>query len=165
MANDLVVKTISALGKEFDGVLLDGYPRTVQQAKFLDKSYENRTIYPLKVLNVKLAHNVAVAKLLGRRQCVTCNTSFNMAHIVEDGYDMPAILPSSDSCKFGPTNCNPELEKRDDDTEETIRVRMQQHDANAAPILAYYDAQGVLATFNVLKGIKDAPALIDMINK
>lgn len=164
LANDLVIDTISNAFEKgtYKGILLDGYPRTVEQAKFFDESYVVHNKNPLKVVDIKLDNKVAVAKLLGRRICSACSGSYNTAHIVTDGYDMPAILPNASTCKLG-SMCKQDLVKRDDDTEATIATRLDQHEKNSQPILEYYTKQGVLQTFNVYKGVKDVDALIDVI--
>ena len=165
-ANEIIVQTILDTEEQrlYDGLLLDGYPRTLFQAQYFDLFCANQSKRDFSVVNIQLDASVAVAKLLGRRICKTCGDSFNTAHIVKNGYDMPAILPSSQTCKLGPTACNPDLLKRDDDTAETITTRIAQHDINTAPILEYYQKKGVLKTFNVYKGVKDVDALIKLIN-
>ena len=164
LAHELVIENIEETRLRPDvykGVLLDGYPRTVEQAHLL-----NTIVNPLnfKVVNIKLETSVAVSKLLGRRLCKTCGGSFNTAHIVEGSFDMPAILPNPETCSLR-AQCNPVLTTRDDDTDATITTRLQQHDANSQPILDYYEHKGQLRTFNVFKGVKDVDALIDLIHK
>lgn len=164
LANDLVVETIAkAIAKDtYQGILLDGYPRTLNQAVFFDSSYVVPKNSTLKVVDIKLDDKVAIAKLLGRRICSVCSGSFNTAHIVTDGYDMPAILPNASTCKLE-SMCRQDLVKRDDDTEATIVTRLAQHKKNSLPILEYYKEKCALETFNVYKGVKDVDALIDLI--
>jgi adenylate kinase len=164
LAQGLVVESIQATlaNPDMKGVLLDGYPRTLMQAEMLDNALKSLSVFSFKVVDVKLETKVAVAKLLGRVQCLTCGESFNTADVVEGSFDMPAILPNKDTCKMKEL-CNPVLTTRGDDTEETITTRLQQHDINIAPILAYYERTGALRTFNVYKGVKDVDALIEVI--
>jgi adenylate kinase len=144
------------------GVLLDGYPRTIKQAHLLDETLASVGVNDFQVVDIKLDTGVTVQKLLNRKQCETCGDSFNTAHIVTGSYDMPAILPDPTKCKLK-GNCNPVLCVRGDDTEETVKVRLQQHDLHVAPILDYYNQKGILKTFHVHKGVKDVDALIDLI--
>ena len=97
-----------------DGYILDGFPRTIDQAKYLDKyikESDNKLISPI---NIILDKEIAIRKLLGRRNCKTCGESFNIAHIVEGMYDMPAILPNKEKCILG-DKCDINLETRNDD--------------------------------------------------
>jgi adenylate kinase len=164
LAEGLIAQNIKAAleNSNLKGVLLDGHPRTIAEAEVLDATLSSLKITAFMVVNVKLETSVAVKRLLNRKQCVTCGESFNTADIVMDDYDMPAILPSKETCKLGGT-CNPVLTTRGDDTEAAIKTRLQQHDVNVAPILAYYERRGILRTFNVHKGAKDADALIKLI--
>ena len=75
-------------------------------------------------VNIRLDEEFTKRKLLGRRLCENCHRSFNTAHIVEDGYDMPAILPVTGSCEAG-GDCV--LVKRNDDTPESIENRFAEY--------------------------------------
>jgi adenylate kinase len=163
-AEGLVAQNIRAAlaNSTLKGVLLDGHPRTLTEAEVLDSTLNSLNVTSFKVVNIKLETSVAVKRLLSRKQCVTCGESFNTADIVTETFDMPAILPNKDTCKMKEL-CNPVLTTRGDDTEETITTRLAQHDHNIAPILAYYERRGVLRTFHVHRGAKDADALIKLI--
>jgi len=164
-ANSLVVSTIleGRRSAKFNGVLLDGYPRTVGQAIEFDKTF-HKELSKFKVVDIKLKNSIAIEKLLGRRMCTTCGDSFNTADIVTDGYDMPAILPDMKTCPKGEA-CAPSFVLRGDDTAETILARIEIHDQNSAPILDYYRQHNKLNTFHVFKGVKDVDALIELIQK
>ena len=144
LANDIIKKAINEAKPE--GWLLDGYPRTVDQARHLDsylriirKSFDNSPF--LTVVNVELDNDVAMAKLLGREICTNCGSGFNTADIVRGSFDMPAILPDPSKCILGESRCSPQLERRADDTAETIRKRIEIHREATAPILDYYKNQ------------------------
>jgi adenylate kinase len=164
LAEGLITQNIKAAleNSNLKGVLLDGHPRTIAEAEVLDATLRSLNITTLKVVNIKLETSVAVKRLLNRKKCVACGESFNTANIIVDSYDMPAILPSRETCKLG-EKCCPVLTTRGDDTEAAIKTRLQEHDVNVAPILAHYEHQGLLRTFNVHKGAKDADALIKVI--
>lgn len=166
LAQTVVNKEImDALGHpDIQGVLLDGYPRTIHQVHLLDDTLAQLHVSRFKVVDIKLERSVAVAKLLNRKQCETCGESFNTADIVTGTYDMPAILPNPETCPLK-ERCNPVLTMRGDDTEETIITRLQQHEENIAPILNHYAQKGTLDTFNVYKGVKDVDALIEVMLK
>lgn len=119
------------------------------------------------VVSIELAEWVAVAKVLGRRLCSLCGRGFNTADVTTHGFDMPAIPPPPPgqcSGKGGPGLPCPVhspggLVRREDDTEEVVRRRLQVHRDSTAPLLRFYEARGLLVRFQVKKGVKDAPQL------
>ena len=85
------------------GFILDGFPRTTAQAAALE-AHRGGVHAPTTVVNVKLDRDVIVAKLLGRRVCRECGTSYNVASVKDEarGIDMPAMAP--------PAACESKLE-------------------------------------------------------
>ena len=168
LAHAMILENIASpeMKRQFNGALLDGYPRTINQANLLDIALKALQPEPnFKAIDIKLETSVAIAKLLNRKQCATCGESFNTAHIVTGTYDMPAILPDPLTCQMK-EKCTPGVwTTRADDTEETISVRLRQHELNIKPILDYYKKTGELRTFNVFKGVKDVDALIELIKE
>lgn len=81
---------------------------------------------------------------------------------MHDGYCMPAVLPNPEKCKLGKDKCNFVEEKRSDDNLETITKRFQEFKVKTAPLLDYYSKQKKLYTFNVKKGVADAPDLVNL---
>lgn len=147
------------------GFILDGYPRTVSQAHYLDETFARCSGgSSLVAVNITLARGVALQKLLARQTCTTCGGSFNTAHIVADGYDMPAILPNIEKCVKGAA-CNPVMMSRDDDTEEALRRRFEEFAAKTAPLLAFYELRGALRSFDVKKGVKDTGELLALMKQ
>lgn len=154
IVNDIVSTSLKTIdpGK---GVILDGFPRTVLQAKYLDECTS------FKVIKFELDRSIIMEKLLGRRTCITCNGNFNVCAIQRDGYDMPAILPNAKICGLNGMNiCNPQLESRSDDTKETILTRFSIYDREIAQILDYYKGKKEIKTFVVRKGEKDVDNVI-----
>ena len=140
-------------------LILDGFPRTVGQSealvrRCLDKRQSIwRLIYAWT--RMLLNGNYLVA------DCVIIVTeAFNVAHIVENGYDMPAILPANGSCEAG-ADCM--LVKRNDDTPESIENRFAEYAKKTTPIIKFFEDRGILESFEVKKGVKDTPALLDTI--
>lgn len=144
-------------------VILDGFPRSVPQAQFL-MSMLSAEKAELTVMHITLREDVIIRKLLGRRICKTCKGNFNIEDVMEDGFDMPAILPNTLKCSMG-SACKVDLMPRDDDTEAAIEQRLADYHRNIGPLLSYYQDQGVLREFNVKKGIKDTDSLLDMLTK
>ena len=142
------------------GFILDGFPRTVAQAKLLD-SFTTIDI----ALHITLARWVAVAKLKGRLLCEGCGKSFNSAHIVDPPYRMPAILQNKETCSRGVEYCNNHgtLVGRSDDTDEVVENRLQVYDDTILPILDYYKGKSKLETFDVITGVDDTQTIIRLL--
>jgi adenylate kinase len=141
-------------------ILLDGFPRNVSQAEFLDHHLSDLT-----AVHIKLDKSVAVEKLLGRRVCSGCERSFNIADICRDGYVMPAILPAdAATCPRGAERCAQlqVLEERSDDTRDTILTRFAVFDTETAPVIQYYGEKSRLKSFDVKRGVDDIDELIDV---
>ena len=122
------------------------------QAQDLDKAQAVS-----RVINIALPESVLMAKLLGRRVCGDCGKNYNVAAIHEGELDMPPLLPKPSDC----ARCEgkPRLETRADDTADVVTERMAVYEAQTAPLIAYYRAQGKLADFAVKKGVADMPRL------
>ncbi len=71
------------------GIIFDGIPRTLNQAKLLD-SLVNIDL----VINFEMKQDIIAQKLMGRRVCADCGQTWNVCHIDEDGYFMKPLLPS-----------------------------------------------------------------------
>lgn len=150
IANQVISNSIS----KANGFVLDGFPRTVPQAEFLETASEG-----LVAVNITMEKEVAIEKLLARRTCVTCGDSFNIANIIRDDYDMPALLPDKSKCKLR-EDCNPIFEMRNDDNREVIERRFEEYSRKTEPLLNYYGSRGRLINFQVKKGVKDTDALL-----
>jgi adenylate kinase len=125
VCNKLIMKCLADIPKLGCSAIIDGYPRTVDQVKYLETNHEKYWEDKINVVQIDVDHQVVYEKMMGRRSCATCGRGFNLAHIVDDFYDMPAILPDKNTCPSGPDNCNPVLESRADDVdEETINRRL-----------------------------------------
>jgi len=107
------------------GFILDGYPRTVNQAKVLTGV---REIVPL-VVYLKVDYNVIVVRLAGRRQCPVCGAVYNLSR------EGPRALKV---CK----NDGSKLMVREDDREEVVRERLRAYDRQTAPVLQYFREAG-----------------------
>eukprot|EP01040_Poterioochromonas_malhamensis_P007823 gene7823-8459_t len=157
VVNKMVVDSLAQVKEP--GFILDGYPRTASQARYLHDHYTVPRKSPVTAVNITLDRQVTLQKLLGRRQCRTCGGAYNTAHIVERGYDMPAILPNQEYCSRGGASCPCVLDKRDDDTADVITVRLNTYDRSIQDILDFYRNKSSLKSFDVKKGIKDTNEL------
>lgn len=113
------------------GYILDGFPRTIEQAKALDVLFAEAGQQLTAVIDLDVADEEVVRRLSGRRQCRACGTGF---HVV---FHKPQQDGRCDAC-------GGELYQRDDDNEKTIRDRLSVYNRQTAPLLSYYERQGVL---------------------
>ena len=110
IVNEVVLERL----KESDcraGFLLDGYPRTVEQAEALDKALSSGG-KKVKVLSVELEEDEVLRRLSGRRICERCGREYNVFYI------RPKVPGICDAC-------GGKLIQRDDDRDETIRKRLE----------------------------------------
>jgi adenylate kinase len=114
------------------GYILDGYPRTIGQAEALDRLFSENGQNLLAVINMDVPDNDVVARISGRRQCKKCGAGF---HVEFNKAKQDGICDA----------CGGELYQRDDDNEMTVRSRLKIYKEKTAPLLGYYEKQGLLA--------------------
>lgn len=121
-----------------NGFLLDGFPRNVKQAEALDELLESETITLDAVLDLEVPEEEVVKRIAGRRICR--NDSSHVFHVT---YSRPKRDGVCDVC-------GGELYQRDDDSEETVRKRLEVYHTQTEPIIDYYKAQGLVVTISSL---------------
>jgi adenylate kinase len=131
------------------GIILDGYPRNLNQAKEFNKVS--------LVLDIFLADDILVPKMLGRRLCPCCGNNYNIFSMKENGYDMDPLFPKKSQNKCD--DCNIELVQRADDKESIIRDRLEVYKKHTLPLTEFYEKQNILIRFEPKKGKKDYPLL------
>lgn len=146
--------------REKQMVILDGYPRTGPQSQLLAQWPDNlRSSFAIQF---DVPYEVCTIKLLGRRSCSICKKSINVNGVDILGFDMPPMLPDVASCDV---RCNPDLywNKRDDDTVDTIKLRMEIYDKETRPLLKYYESRKQLLRFFPYNGVKDMDTLVSYV--
>lgn len=113
------------------GFILDGFPRTVGQAEYLDRTLEGQGRRLDAVINLAVPEAVIAERLTGRRVCEACGTSFHLA------LRPPRLAGQCDVC-------GSELKQRADDSLYVIQGRLGVYARQTAPVLAYYGTRGVL---------------------
>jgi adenylate kinase len=117
------------------GFILDGYPRTLAQAKALDETLKEKKQDLDFVVYLDTSESVIIQRLSGRLVCRSCGANFHATN-------MP---PKKEmTCD----NCGGSLYHRGDDKEETIRQRLLVYRQECAPLVAYYEARNKLHRFN-----------------
>jgi len=125
-----------------NGFLLDGYPRNVDQAKFLDGVLASRNIPLDAVLEFQLENSEIVKGLSGRRVCKNCGATF---HITLDKPKRDGICDK----------CQGELYQREDDKEAVIANRLNVYSQQTEPIINYYKNSNLLTTISALGDISE----------
>jgi adenylate kinase len=108
------------------GFILDGFPRTTNQAEALDRELESLGKKIEAAIAITVDPEVIVERLTSRRTCKGCGRITSVAE--------------GDNCAA----CGGELYLRDDDNEQTVRNRLEVYERSTAPLIDYYGKQGVL---------------------
>jgi adenylate kinase len=147
----------SAAASGVDKFLLDGFPRSVPQAAALEEIADVQL-----ALNLDLREEVLVEKCMGRRLCSKCGKNYNIADInLAAGNGRPAIIMPPLS---PPPECDPFMEQRSDDTEETILRRLEVYNSGAKPVEDFYRSRGTLVDFEITAGIPETlPGLLELL--
>jgi adenylate kinase len=128
------------------GFILDGFPRTIAQADALAKLLKDLGQTLDSVVYFDVSEPELLRRLTGRRVCRKCGHTYH--------------LVSSPSKRAGVCDaCGGELYQRDDDTEATVRKRLEVYQRQTAPLLDYYRQRNLLATVTgegSLTAIRDA---------
>ena len=143
--DDVTVKVVEDRLNEPDvenGIILDGFPRTVKQAEELDKILAEKGKKVDKVINLTTPDEEIVERIVNRRVCSNqeCKAVYNLI-----------LHPPK---KEGICDkCGSELIIRKDDTEETVRARLKNYFEQTSPLVEYYEKQGNVLTETVSKSI------------
>ena len=125
-----------------NGFLLDGYPRNVGQAEFLDGVLNAKGAPLDSVLELSIANDEIIKRLSGRRICRGCGASFHI-HFEK---------PSKDGvCD----KCGGELYQRQDDNEATIANRLNVYTEQTEPIIEYYKKAGLLKVISATGAVSE----------
>ena len=114
-----------------NGFLLDGFPRTLAQAEALDQLLADLGIQLDAVINIQVPQEKLIERLTGRRVCRDCGASFHMV------FNPPSEEGVCDRWQGT-------LYQRSDDNEETAVNRLSVYNTQTAPLIAYYQEQGIL---------------------
>ncbi|MEU0523947.1 adenylate kinase [Streptomyces niveus] len=121
-----------------NGFLLDGFPRNVFQAEALDKALTADGLHLDAVLDLEVDEDEVVKRIAGRRVCR--NDSSHVFHVTYSPPKKPGVCD----------DCGGELYQRDDDSEETVRTRLEVYHTQTEPIIDHYREQGLVVTISAL---------------
>ena len=146
--DDLVLKMLKnkleMIINDNKSFIIDGFPRTFNQAKLLEDTFESLNVDNYKVIYMNLDYEEAKNRVLGRLMCLNCGKSYN-DRITSL---MPKISHKCDICRHN-------LEKRSDDTEETFKVRFDTFISNTKPIIDFYNSNQKLINIDANKSAED----------
>lgn len=126
-----------------NGYILDGYPRSVEQADLLEeinKEIDGDAEADFRAIYFDLDTEILISRIVNRRSCPKCGEIYNL--------------------KFKPTKvegicdkCGTELTQRKDDNEESLKVRLDEYAKNTEPVIAYYEEKGMVSRIDASKAI------------
>jgi adenylate kinase len=123
------------------GVILDGFPRTIEQARALEGILTERGERVDRVLVIQVSEGALIERLSGRRTCRRCQTNY---HILFNPPQKEGVCDK----------CGGDLYQRSDDEEETVRRRFRVYMEETAPLIDHYRRQGLLTQIDGEQGIE-----------
>ncbi len=136
---EIVDKLVSQRLKKADckkGFVLDGYPRNISQANFLEKQKPIN-----KAILVEISEEEGIKRISARRVCSDCKTDYNLIY----------LKPKKDDvCD----KCEGKLVQRDDDKPEAIRKRLEIYRNETQPVIDYYEKKKILLRVNGARSIE-----------
>lgn len=135
-----------------DGFILDGYPRSLEQAHFLDEILEEinkNQDTKVMVIRIDVAKEYLLDRILNRRFCSKCGKIYNLKN------SAPKVENKCDVC-------GAELAVRNDDTEEVATKRFETYTNETAPLVDFYEKKGWLKNIN---GEQEISSVFDDIKK
>ena len=144
LVNGIVAEKVTELVSAGQGILFDGYPRNLDQARFLDATLSAEGSQVDAVAVLEIAPEELVKRICGRRLCSNreCTGSFNV-------YFMPPKVEGK--CDV----CGADLMQRKDDNEEALRERLEVYDGQTLPILDYYGEKDLLIRVDASGSVSD----------
>ena len=130
LVSELVAERLDAQDAR-GGFILDGFPRTVAQAEFLDRELQKSGAAIEAVFNLTVPEAEIVERLSGRRACPRCGSTFHVR------FKPPRTPETCDACGAG-------LDVRKDDRAEVVQDRLRVYALQTAPVLDHYRRAGVL---------------------
>jgi adenylate kinase len=132
------------------GFILDGYPRTIPQAEYLQASLENEG-FQILTLGIRIRDSVLLGRLASRWTCGKCSKTFN------ESLDPNKVNGQCDAC-------GSKLVQRKDDAVDVISERLQVYRDMTKPLIRYYDDQGKYVEVDGEKSVSEIyAAILDII--
>ncbi len=134
------------------GALFDGFPRTVEQAIFLEKTLSEIGSAVDRVLSIEVEESELIERLTGRRVCSDCGAGYHIK------FKPPKVRNVCDQC-------GGDLYQRDDDSLKTVEERLAVYGRQTEPLIEYYQDRGVLSSIDGNQDIENVSEQTDAILK
>ncbi|MEO0329351.1 MAG: adenylate kinase [Pseudomonadota bacterium] len=152
VSDDIVIGIVSDRVDQEDcsgGFILDGFPRTLQQADALEAMFDEKDMTLSAVIELQVDDDALVERVAGRFTCGECGEGYH------DKFKLPAKPNECDKCSSN------NFKRRADDNEETMRTRLRSYYKETAPLVGYYYAKGNLRGVDGMGKINAISAAID----
>ncbi len=140
--DELIVQLIEETMPKDGNVILDGFPRTVNQALALEEMLKGKGEKISKVLFFDVPDEVIIDRLSGRRVCSKCGAVYHVK------YNPPKIEGVCDLCGGS-------LVQRDDDKEEVVRKRLEVYRKQTQPLIEFYQDRSIIYRLDAEKGVEE----------
>lgn len=127
--DEIVIKMMTEAVEKAGGCILDGFPRTVNQAAELDKALNSKGCEVDPVIELEVDDDLVVSRLTKRRVCLSCGDTYHLVNL------KPKVDNICDSCGL-------QLVQRDDDKKDVILNRLDTYKKLTKPIIDYYRQSG-----------------------
>jgi adenylate kinase len=140
--DELMIALIEEVLPEGRGVIFDGFPRTIPQARALDQLLESKRRRIKWAILFDLQDREVIERLTGRRSCPSCGMVYHIK------FNPPKVDEVCDRCKTP-------LVQRDDDKEEVVIKRLEVYRKQTSPLIEYYSSQNKLIRLDAGRSIEE----------
>jgi len=142
VSDEIMNRLVKEKLEELDSFILDGYPRTLDQAKFLDQATKELKKEIDAAILIDVSEEEIVKRISNRRVCPNCGKVYNLI----------SLKPKEDEkCDV----CGTKLIQRDDDKEEVVRERYKVYKKNTEPVIEYYRKNNKIITIDGAQNVED----------
>jgi len=142
VSDDIMNGLVKEKLEELDSFILDGYPRTLDQAEFLDHTTKELKKEIDAAVLIDVSEEEIVKRISNRRVCPNCGKVYNLI----------TLKPKEDEkCDV----CGTKIIQRDDDKEEVVRERYKVYKKNTEPVIEYYRKNNKIVTINGAQNVED----------
>lgn len=140
--DELIVQLIEETMPKDGNVILDGFPRTVNQALALEEMLKGKGEKISKVLFFDVPDEVIIDRISGRRVCSKCGAVYHVK------YNPPKVEGVCDLCGGS-------LVQRDDDKEDVVKKRLEVYRKQTQPLIEFYQEKGIIYKLDAGKGVEE----------
>ncbi len=144
--DELIVDMISSRIDDAEGeagFILDGFPRTIPQARALDAMLDGKGLKLDRVIELRVDDKAMVERITGRFSCASCGANYHQK------FNPTKVAGLCDACG------GDRFDRRADDTMETVRARLKAYHDQTAPLISYFEKKGNLLSVDGMAAIDD----------